>query len=165
MAVTQSLSSSHQSGSRLSSVVFLASSSSSSSFSVYSQSDSSYYGEKISSTDLQLLSNIDFNNESVRTKLEGEIISTCPKKGCWIEMKIDDKDVFVKFKDYGFFVPKSGMEGKKAIIQGLASIDTVSVKDLKHYAEDAGKSKSEIEKITSPEIKISFLAEGVIIKD
>ena len=135
------------------------------SFSVYSQSDSSYYGEKISSTDLQLLSNIDFNNESVRTKLEGEIISTCPKKGCWIEMKIDDKDVFVKFKDYGFFVPKSGMEGKKAIIQGLASIDTVSVKDLKHYAEDAGKSKSEIEKIISPEIKISFLAEGVIIKD
>ena len=135
------------------------------SFSVYSQSDSSYYGEKISSTDLQLLSNIDFNNESVRTKLEGEIISTCPKKGCWIEMKIDDKDVFVKFKDYGFFVPKSGMEGKKAIIQGLASIDTVSVKDLKHYAEDAGKSKSEIEKITSPEIKISFLAEGVVIKD
>ena len=135
------------------------------SFSVFSQSDSSYYGEKISSTDLMELSNIDFNDTSVKTKLEGEIISTCPKKGCWIEMKIDDKDVFVKFKDYGFFVPKSGVEGKKAIIQGLASIDTVSVKDLKHYAEDAGKSKSEIEKITSPEIKISFLAEGVIIKD
>ena len=135
------------------------------SFSVFSQSDFSYYGEKISSTDLQQLSNIDFNNKSVQTKLEGEIISTCPKKGCWIEMKIDDKDIFVKFKDYGFFVPKYGMEGKKAIIQGLASIDTVSVKDLKHYAEDAGKSKSEIEKITSPEIKISFLAEGVIIKD
>ena len=65
------------------------------SFSVFSQSDSSYYGEKISSTDLQQLSNIDFNNTSVQTKLEGEIISTCPKKGCWIEMKIDDKDVFV----------------------------------------------------------------------
>ena len=68
------------------------------SFSVFSQSDSSYYGEKISSTDLMQLSNIDFNNASVQTKLEGEIISTCPKKGCWIEMKIDDKDVFVKFK-------------------------------------------------------------------
>jgi len=135
------------------------------SFSVFAQSESSYYGEKISSLDLQQLSNVDFNKESVQTKLEGKIISTCPKKGCWIEMKIDDKDVFVKFKDYGFFVPKSGMEGKKAIIQGLASIDTVSIKDLKHYAQDAGKSKSEIEKITSPEIKISFLAEGVIIKD
>jgi len=135
------------------------------SYSAFSQSTITYYGEKISSMDLQQLSNIDFKNESVQTKLEGEIISTCPKKGCWIEMKIDDKDVFVKFKDYGFFVPKSGMEGKQAIIQGLASIDTISIKDLKHYAEDAGKSISEIEKITSPEIKISFLAEGVIIKD
>ena len=135
------------------------------SFSIFSQSDSFYYGEKISSSDLQQLSKIDFNNEVIQTKLEGEIISTCPKKGCWIEMKIDDKDVFVKFKDYGFFVPKSGMEGKKAIVQGLASIDTLSIEDLKHYAEDAGKSKSEIEKIISPEIKISFLAEGVIIRD
>ena len=135
------------------------------SFSIFSQSDSFYYGEKISSSDLQQLSKIDFNNEVIQTKLEGEIISTCPKKGCWIEMKIDDKDVFVKFKDYDFFVPKSGMEGKKAIIQGLASIDTVSIKDLKHYAEDAGKSKSEIEKIISPEIKISFLANGVVIKN
>jgi hypothetical protein len=135
------------------------------SFSIFSQSDSFYYGEKISSSDLQQLSKIDFNNEVIQTKLEGEIISTCPKKGCWIEMKIDDKDVFVKFKDYGFFVPKSGMEGKKAIVQGLASIDTLSIEDLKHYAEDAGKSKSEIEKIISPEIKISFLANGVVIKN
>ena len=54
------------------------------SFSVFSQSDSSYYGEKISSSDLMQLSNIDFKNTSVKTKLEGEIISTCPKKGCWI---------------------------------------------------------------------------------
>jgi len=133
--------------------------------SVLSQNDDSYYGERITTTNLQQLSYLDFNDESVQTKLEGEIISTCPKKGCWIEMKIDDKDVFVKFKDYGFFVPKSGMEGKKAIIKGLASIDTISIEDLKHYAEDAGKSKAEIEKIISPEIKISFLAEGVIIKD
>ena len=133
--------------------------------SVLSQNDDSYYGERITTTNLQQLSYLDFNDESVQTKLEGEIISTCPKKGCWIEMKIDDKDVFVKFKDYGFFVPKSGMEGKKAIIKGLASIDTISIEDLKHYAEDAGKSKAEIEKIISPEIKISLLAEGVIIKD
>ena len=49
------------------------------SFSVFSQNDYSYFGERISSSDLQQLSKIDFNNESVQTKLEGEIISTCPK--------------------------------------------------------------------------------------
>ena len=31
-------------------------------------------------------------------------------------------------------------------------IDTLSVPQLKHYAEDAGKSKEEISKITNPEI-------------
>ena len=134
-------------------------------FTVSSQEKSmiNYYGEKIG---FENVSNYSKSKSFESTiKIEGEILSSCPKKGCWMEMKLDNDTVFVKFKDYGFFVPKSGMEGKKAIIQGLASIDTVSVKDLKHYAEDAGKSKSEIEKITSPEIKISFLAEGVIIKD
>ena len=36
---------------------------------------------------------------------------------------------------------------------------------LKHYAEDAGKSQKEIDKITKPEYKISFIADGVIIKN
>ena len=35
---------------------------------------------------------------------------------------------------------------------------------LKHYAEDAGKQKNEIEKIIKPEFKTSFIANGVIIK-
>ena len=34
---------------------------------------------------------------------------------------------------------------------------------LRHYAEDAGKSKSEIELIVKPEFKLSFVASGVII--
>jgi len=34
---------------------------------------------------------------------------------------------------------------------------------LQHYAEDAGKSKSEIDKIIKPEFKLSFIASGVII--
>ena len=137
------------------------------SYSIQSQQDNeiSFYGDKINFENISEFSEIKSNVSNNSIKIEGEILSSCPKKGCWMEVKFDTDTVFVKFKDYGFFVPKSGMEGKKAIIQGLASIDTVSVKDLKHYAEDAGKSKSEIEKITSPEIKISFLAEGVIIKD
>jgi hypothetical protein len=34
---------------------------------------------------------------------------------------------------------------------------------LKHYAEDAGKSPEEIEKINEPQTSINFLAEGVLI--
>ena len=80
-----------------------------------------------------------------------------------MKMSIAQDTVLVRFKDYGFFVPKSGAEGKSAIINGNISIDTLSVAQLRHYAEDAGKSKDEILSIVNPEITISFLADGVTI--
>ena len=39
------------------------------------------------------------------------------------------------------------------------------VKQLRHYAEDAGKNEKEILKIKEPEITLSFMADGVIILD
>ena len=103
------------------------------------------------------------NNPQDDTKLEGQILSTCPMKGCWMKMSVEQDTILVRFKDYGFFVPKSGAEGKTAIINGKLSVDTLSVAQLRHYAEDAGKSNEEISKIINPEITISFLADGVVI--
>ncbi len=103
------------------------------------------------------------NNPQNDTKLEGQILSTCPMKGCWMKMSVERDTILVRFKDYGFFVPKSGAEGKSAIINGKLSVDTLSVAQLRHYAEDAGKSKDEVSKIIKPEITISFLADGVVI--
>ena len=103
------------------------------------------------------------NNPQHDTKLEGQILSTCPMKGCWMKMSVERDTILVRFKDYGFFVPKTGAEGKSAIINGKLSVDTLSVAQLRHYAEDAGKSKDEVLKIIKPEITISFLADGVVI--
>ena len=103
------------------------------------------------------------NNPQDDTKLEGQILSTCPMKGCWMKISVERDTILVRFKDYGFFVPKSGAEGKSAIINGKLSVDTLSVVQLRHYAEDAGKSKDEVSKIIKPEITISFLADGVVI--
>ncbi len=103
------------------------------------------------------------NNLSSKIKIKGEILSTCPMKGCWMKLSVAQDTMLVRFKDYGFFVPKRGAEGKLAVVNGQIFIDTLSIPQLKHYAEDAGKSKEEISKITNPEITISFLAEGVVI--
>ena len=103
------------------------------------------------------------NNLKDDTKLEGQILSTCPMKGCWMKMSVERDTILVRFKDYGFFVPKYGAEGKSAIINGKLSVDTLSVAQLRHYAEDAGKSKEDVSKIVKPEITISFLADGVVI--
>jgi hypothetical protein len=39
------------------------------------------------------------------------------------------------------------------------------VATLRHYAQDAGKSKEEIDKITEPKHMLTFLADGVLITD
>ena len=112
----------------------------------------SIYSEKIEN-------NFDLNN------LSGEIIDVCPKKGCWMNVKVDTDTIFVKFKDYGFFVPKSGIEGKQVLMSGKIFRDTISVERLRHYAEDAKQTKEEIDLITEPEYKINMIAEGVAIRE
>ena len=139
------------------------------SFLSYSQSDDNYkfYGELFEfseSINYNLEKDI-FLNSSSKVKIEGEILSSCPMKGCWMRISVEKDTVLVRFKDYGFFVPKSGIEGKSTIINGSLSVDTLSIAQLQHYAEDAGKSKKEIALITKPEITISFLADGVLIKE
>lgn len=102
--------------------------------------------------------------DSLATKVECEIITSCTRKGCWMTVVLPDGGkMMVRFKDYAFFVPKEGLEGKRAVLQGYASKETTDVATLRHYAEDAGKSKEEIEKITKPETSLMFLADGVLI--
>ncbi len=104
------------------------------------------------------------DKKEMATKIDCEIITSCAMKGCWMDVKLPDGDVMkVRFKDYGFFVPTKGLEGKRAVMQGTATREELDVATLRHYAEDAGKSKEEIEKITEPENNLMFLADGVLI--
>ena len=137
------------------------------SFGQKSDQNLKFYGSKINLKEIEnykLKKNKLLNNPTNDVKIQGRIISTCPMKGCWMKMNVNNDTLLVRFKDYGFFVPKTGSEGKSVIINGKLSIDTLSVGQLKHYAEDAGKTKYEISLITKPEITLSFLADGVIIK-
>ena len=135
----------------------------------FSQNDNNYerYGELFETSEIinYELERDNFLNSSSKVKIEGEILSSCPMKGCWMKISVEKDTVLVRFKDYGFFVPKNGIEGKSTIINGKLSVDTLSIAQLQHYAEDAGKSKEESALISKPEITISFLADGVLIKE
>ena len=133
------------------------------SISIHSQTNNNeFYGEKFDYDTKKIDNSFDFTDSKVRMK--GEIISTCPMKGCWMNINVANDTILVRFKDYGFFVPKTGVEGSIAIVNGYLSIDTLSVAQLRHYAEDARKNKNEIMKITDPKITLSFLADGVAIQ-
>ena len=97
-------------------------------------------------------------------KLSGKVTGVCENKGCWMTLDNGTEDgMTVHFKDYAFFVPRD-IKGKNAIIEGEIKTDTTSVKELKHYAKDAGKSEAEINKINTPKVELTFLASGVIIE-
>ena len=126
-----------------------------------------FYGNKISEADVVKYEDVKqeaYDKGRIQTQISGTILETCPKKGCWMSMATESDTVFVRFRDYGFFVPTEGAEGKTVFIEGDLFVDTISVRKLQHYAKDAGKSKEEIAKITEPELGLSFTAHGVIIK-
>ena len=133
-----------------------------------SQNNEKFYGNEFSVLELKDYSdNKDkfIADKDNLVKIEGEILSTCPMKGCWMKIRAEEDTILVRFKDYGFFVPTDGVVGDKTIINGKLSVDTLSVALLRHYAEDAGKPSEEINKIKDPEVSMTFLAEGVMIKE
>ncbi len=96
-------------------------------------------------------------------KFKAKVNEVCQAKGCWMRLDLGDDETMVKFKDYGFFMPKN-IAGKEVIVNGKAFIAEVSVEEQRHYAEDAGKSKEEIEAITEVKKTLSFEADGVLVK-
>ena len=126
------------------------------------------YGEQISSEDSKsiiTLKELMKDNDSLNVKLTSEIEKTCKMKGCWMTMKIGESNPMrVTFKDYGFFVPKEGMEGKIAVIDGVVKKSTTSVEMLRHFAQDEGQTADEIAQITEPKEEYTFVADGVLIE-
>jgi hypothetical protein len=125
-----------------------------------------FYGNVIDTLNIQTTAEVFASLESsgrIGAKLEGKILETCAKKGCWMRVAVEKDTVMVMFKDYGFFVPTGGAEGKKTYLEGTAYFDTITVAERQHFAEDAGKSPEEIAAISTPEYTLGFEAEGVII--
>jgi hypothetical protein len=102
--------------------------------------------------------------DSVYTgKVEATVVEVCKKKGCFMKLtRSNGEPIMVRFKDYGFFMPQD-IVGKTVVVDGIAKVKETSVERLKHFAEDAGKSKEEIAKITQPKTDIEFMADGVYI--
>ncbi|MFZ1381114.1 MAG: DUF4920 domain-containing protein [Saprospiraceae bacterium] len=126
------------------------------------------YGEVITPEGAASVADIMANlqaNDSISGKVSGYITSVCKKKGCWMILShspTDSTGLFVKFKDYGFFMPLD-CEGSRVVMRGVAYNEVTPVDELKHYAEDEGKSAEEIAKITSPQVEKKYMADGVVM--
>ncbi len=94
-------------------------------------------------------------------KVEGEITEVCQAKGCWLVVTDGKQEMRVKFKDYGFFVPKDA-SGRKVILEGIVEKKTISEDHAKHIAHESG-GKQDPEKIKGPQEIIQMTAAGVEI--
>lgn len=104
-------------------------------------------------------------SQSAEVQIKGEVSAVCQVKGCWMIVNLSEgKQTRVSFKDYGFFVPMD-IVGKEVVVKGNATVAEISEADRKHYAEDAGLSDKEINKIKGTERSYSMIADGVMIKE
>lgn len=100
--------------------------------------------------------------DTVPVKFKTAVNAVCASKGCWMRLDMGEDEAMVRFKNYGFFMPKD-IAGDEVIVEGLAFVEEMSVDDQRHYAEDAGKTKAEVLEITETKRTLSVMSNGVLL--
>lgn len=101
-------------------------------------------------------------SKPAEVKVTGKVKEVCKAEGCWLKMETANGAMMIKMKDHKFLVPLA-MNGKTIVVDGIATRKETSVEMLRHYAEDAGKSKEEIAAIKEPKIEITMQAKGILV--
>lgn len=94
--------------------------------------------------------------------VEGKVDKVCPVKGCWLELMPADeaRGVRVKFKDYGFFVPKDSM-GWMARLEGKFIREKLSKRQVDHLVGEGATLAVQPDGTAD---EFSFVARGVELR-
>lgn len=98
-------------------------------------------------------------------RITGTVRDVCEKKGCWATLSEGSGEpLYVKFtcpaEENGRVMPMEA-RGRPATVQGVVKIKEIDEEEARHYAEDAGKSKAEIEKIVGPQKQVTVSSPSV----
>lgn len=122
------------------------------------------FGDSVQSTSqpLQLAVAVKSPDAKKIVRIEAKVVEVCQRKGCWMVLTDGSTTMRVMFKDYAFFMPKD-ITGKTVIAEGIVEEEVLTEENARHYAEDAGKSQSEIEKIKGDTKIVSMTAQSVFV--
>ena len=102
--------------------------------------------------------------------VQGVAREVCQQAGCWLTLA-DDQGRTVRVnvarddsERYVYTFPQD-VSGKTVRIVGMLEVETESVADQRHYAEDGGATAAEIEAITEPKQTLVLTALGAEIVD
>ncbi len=101
--------------------------------------------------------------------VKAQIETVCKKRGCWMMLADGTNHVRVRFTASekctdGFLMPRNA-DGHTAYVEGTVERTSMPEELARHYAEDQGKPKAEIEKIVGPQPAVVMIATGVMISD
>jgi len=101
--------------------------------------------------------------KGLECKISGTIVDMCQMSGCWFTFKTEEgKELFVQMKEHK---PTSkDWSGKTIVVEGIAYTEELSIAELRLKAKEEGASRDELSKITKPQTKYNFLAEGAVLK-
>ena len=96
-----------------------------------------------------------------KVAVEGVIVRSCKKEGCWMEMadKVGGRSVRVTFGDHAFFIPLNSA-GMKVKAEGVFKTKTLSKEHVDHLINDDG-AKFENRNADGTVTEVSFDATGV----
>ncbi len=104
-------------------------------------------------------------------RVEGTIKEVCQHKGCWLKLTDGTKEITIRFKDYGFIVPKDAATSK-VIVQGIFTKGPdmhveqeaeAQAKGEEHQEEKEHAEKAEDVEEIKKAAPFSFTASAVII--
>jgi hypothetical protein len=103
------------------------------------------FGGEVTLEESVSLAQIYTNPEQYKDKeirIEGTIKEVCQHKGCWLKLTDGNKELTVRFKDYGFFVPKDASTSK-VILQGIFTMKPDMHVENESKAQAEGKEHAE----------------------
>lgn len=68
------------------------------------------------------------------------VYDVCQRKGCWMVLRDGSTHARVRFKDYGFFVPRD-CTGQIAYVQGRVTTETVPEELARHYEAESARGE------------------------
>ena len=94
--------------------------------------------------------------------VRGRVAEVCQHRGCWAVLSAGDANLRIRFKDYGFFLPKD-CSGKQAYAEGVVTLETESEETARHHASESRDGDPSA--IRAPQQGVGFTASGVRLVD
>lgn len=128
------------------------------------------FGAALTLTEVTKVSDIYANPEKFsgkRVQVQGPIVDVCESMGCWLALGSDKEFESIRFKvEDGVIVFPMSIKGKNAKVEGIISVETLTVAQQIAQGEEHAKEQKKTfdpKTITGPKVGIQIKGEGAIV--